>query len=70
MRRAKIINISRIEALIKAAPIPPIASHIVFGGIEPRMAEVIRTFEIGFAVQFCTPIPEAQFSASIKLVNE
>jgi hypothetical protein len=70
LRRGKIINISRIDALVKAALIPPIASHIVFGGIEPYEAEVTRTFEIGFMVQFCAPIPETRFSRSIKLLND
>jgi hypothetical protein len=68
-RRGKIINISRIDALIKAPVVPPIASHIIFGGDESYMAEVTRTFEIGFAVRFCTPIPEAAFSSSIKLLD-
>lgn len=69
-RKGKIINISRLDALIKAPVIPAIASHIVFGGIETYTAEVTRTFEIGFAVQFRPPIPELQFSASIKLLDE
>lgn len=70
VQKGKIINISHIDALIKAPVIPPIASHIVFGGIEPYAAEVTRTFEIGFAVQFRPPIPETRFSASIKLLDE
>lgn len=70
LRKGKIINISRLDALIKAPVIPPIASHIVFGGIETYTAEVTRTSEIGFAVQFRPPIPEIQFSASIRLLDE
>ncbi|MGB8278488.1 MAG: hypothetical protein WCF20_11245 [Methylovirgula sp.] len=70
MRKGKIINLSPSDALIKAAIIPPIATHIVFGGQQARVAEVTRTFEIGFAVQFCAPIPEEEFSAAIKFLDE
>lgn len=70
IRKGKIINISRFDALIKAPIIPPVASQIVFGGIEPYTGEITRTFEIGFAVDFRPPIPETQFSASIKLLDE
>jgi hypothetical protein len=69
LRKGKIINISRLDALIKAPVIPLMASRIIFGGMEPYTADVTRTFEIGFAVQFCPPIPENQFSASIKLLD-
>ncbi len=70
VRKGKIINVSPFDALIKAAIIPPIATYIVFGGQQARVAEVTRTFEIGFAVQFCAPIPEEEFSAAIKFLDE
>jgi hypothetical protein len=70
VRKGKIINVSPFDALIKAAIIPPTATHIVFGGKQARVAEVTRTFEIGFAVQFCAPIPEEEFSVSIKFLDE
>ena len=70
VRKGKIINISPFDALIKAPFIPPISTHIVFGGRQSRVAEVIRTFEIGFAVQFCEPIPENEFSAAMKFIDE
>lgn len=70
MRKGKIINVSPLDALIKAAIIPPIGTHIVFGGPHARVAEVMRTFEIGFAVQFCAPIPEEEFSPNIKFLDE
>lgn len=70
VRKGKIINVSPFDALIKAGSIPPIATHIVFGGPQSRVAEVTRTFEIGFAVQFCAPIPEEEFSTSIKFLDE
>lgn len=70
VRKGKIINISVCDALIKAAVVPPIGTHIVFAGRHSRVAEVMRTFEIGFAVQFAAPIPDAEFSPSIKFLDE
>jgi len=70
MRKGKIINVSPLDALIKAAIIPPIGTHIVFGGPQARVAEVTRTFEIGFSVQFSAPIPEHEFSPNIKFLDE
>lgn len=70
VRKGKIINVSPLDALIKAPIIPPVATHIVFGGPQSRVAEVTRTFEIGFAVQFCAPIPEEEFSPAIKFLDE
>lgn len=70
VRKGKIINVSPLDALIKAAIVPPIGTHIVFGGPQARVAEVTRTFEIGFAVQFAAPIPEEEFSPAIKFLDE
>jgi len=70
VRRGKIINISQIDALIKAPVIPPVGSQIVFSGRPTHAAEVTRSFEIGFAVKFCPPIPVEQFSAAIRLLDE
>jgi hypothetical protein len=69
-RKGKIINISVYDALIKAAVVPPVGAHIVFAGRHSRIAEVMRTFEIGFAVQFATPIPDVEFSPAIKFLDE
>lgn len=68
-RKGKIINVSPFDALIKAAVVPPVGSHIVFGGKDARVAEVTRTFEIGFAVEFSAPIPKEDFSPSIKFID-
>lgn len=70
LHKGKIINVSQVDALIKAPVIPPIATHIVFGGPRAHVAEVTRTFEIGFAVKFCTPIPPDEFSDAIKFIDQ
>lgn len=68
--KGKIINLSHIDALIKAPIIPPVGTHIVFSGPQRYMAEVTRSFEIGFAVKFRTAIPAEKFSAAIKFLDE
>ena len=70
LRKGKLVNMSRVDALIKAAILPPVATHIVFGGPRQYLAEVTRTFEIGFAIKFCPPIPSEEFSAAIKFSDE
>ncbi len=69
-RKGTIINVSQIDALIKSPIVPPVAAHIVFGGVRHYAAEVTRAFEIGFAVKFCPPIPDEEFSAAIKFLDE
>lgn len=69
LRKGTIINVSPIDALIKAPIIPPVGAHIVFCGANRYTAEVTRVFEIGFAVNFCPPIPAGQFSAAIRLID-
>lgn len=70
VRKGTVINVSQIDALIKAAVVPPIGSHIVFGGPQPYVAEVTRVFEIGFAVKFLPPIPDSDFSTAIRFLND
>jgi hypothetical protein len=65
LRKGKIVNVSRFDALIKATIIPPVASTVIFSGEPRRPAEVLRRFEIGFAVKFQQPIPADDFSADI-----
>ncbi|MHB8886756.1 MAG: hypothetical protein ACYC5H_17065 [Methylovirgula sp.] len=69
LRKGKIINISQIDALIKAPIIPAVGTQIVFGGPQHYEAEVTRSFEIGFAVKFCAPIPAEEFSSAIKFLD-
>jgi hypothetical protein len=70
LRKGLIINVSRIDALIKAPVVPPVGAQVAFAGPGHREARVSRAFEIGFAVNFCEPIPEGEFSASIKFLDE
>jgi hypothetical protein len=69
-RKGWIINVSRRDALIKAPVVPPVNARIVFAGRGHYEAEVNRAFEIGFAVNFLEPIPESEFSAAIKFLDE
>lgn len=68
-RKGTIINVSQVDALIKAPVVPPVGAHIVFSGPGRYAAEVTRVFEIGFAVSFSPPIPNGQFSAAIRLID-
>lgn len=70
LQKGWIINVSRVDALIKSAVVPPVASPIIFAGQGRREAHVTRAFEIGFAVDFREPIPDSEFSAAIKFLDE
>ena len=70
LRHGIIINISQVDALIKARIIPPLKSRITFRGSRRHLAEVTRTFEMGFAARFFNLIPSEDFSAAIKLSDE
>lgn len=70
LRKGTVINVSQVDALIKAPLIPPVGARIVFAGPGRYVAEVARKFEIGFAVNFCAPIPPEEFSAAIKLLDD
>jgi hypothetical protein len=70
VRRGRIINLSPVDALITAVMLPLVSSQIVFGGPNRYLAEVLRTFDIGFAAKFCPPIPSEEFSAAIRLFDE
>ncbi len=70
LRKGRLINVSQVDALITASILPPVAAHIVFNGPRRYLAEVTRTFEIGFAVRFCPPIPREEFSPAIKLSDK
>lgn len=62
LRNGTIVNLSQSDALIRASIIPPIPAIIVFRGPRRYAAEVTSTFEIGFVVHFCSPIPDIEFS--------
>jgi hypothetical protein len=67
LRKGTIVNLSQFDALIRAAAaiIPPVGSRIVLRGPEWHGAYVINSFEIGFMVKFCVPIPDERFSPAI-----
>lgn len=70
VRRGRIINLSRVDALISAVMLPLVSSRIVFDGPNRYPAEVLRTFDTGFAATFCPPIPPEEFSPGIRLIGE
>ena len=70
LRKGVIVNLSQADALIKARIIPPVKSRIVFRGSRRHLAEVMRTFEMGFVARFSDLIPVGEFSAAIKLSDE
>ncbi len=67
LRKGRLVNVSQVDALITTSALLPVATYIVFNGPRRYLAEVTRTFEIGFAVRFCPPIPREEFSPAIKL---
>lgn len=69
LRKGKIVNLSQIDVLIRTAIIPARDSRIIFQGSHHRLARVVRSFEIGFAAHFYTPIPESKFSSAISFIG-
>ncbi len=55
LREGTIVNISEDDALIRARIIPPERSRIFLRGTIQRAADVVRVFEIAFALKFVTP---------------
>ncbi len=70
MRRGVIVNMSPVDALIKARIVPPVRSRIMFSGARKQPADVLKSFEMGFAARFCTVIPAEEFSADMKLTDD
>lgn len=69
LRSGKIVNLSRIDALVRASALPPAPSIILFRGPRQYAAEITSTFEIGFMAKFCTPILPEEFSADMKFMD-
>jgi hypothetical protein len=71
LRTGTIVNLSQFDALIRASAtiIPPMGTRIVLRGPVWHGADVISTFEIGFMVKFCLPIPNDQFSAALRFTD-
>jgi hypothetical protein len=57
LREGTLVNISEDDALIRARIIPPERSRVVLRGTIQRAADVVRVFEIAFALKFLTPRP-------------
>jgi hypothetical protein len=55
LREGTIVNISDDDALIRARIIPPERSRIFLRGTIQRPADVVRVFEIAFALKFVSP---------------
>jgi hypothetical protein len=72
LRKGMIVNLSQFDALIRVSPaiMPPMGSRIVLRGPAWHGADVISTFEIGFMVKFCLPIPDDQFSPALKFTDD
>lgn len=67
--KAKLINISTRDALLRCGTLPDLGALLTFAGTGKYTAEVTRTFEIGFEVRFNPPIPDDQLSVKIKLID-
>lgn len=70
IRHGVIVTLTRTDALVKARIVPPVRARITFRGAQRQMAEVTRNFEMGFAAKFCTAIPAADFSPSLKFTDD
>lgn len=66
LRKALIVNLSQIDALLRATIIPPVGARIVFRGPRRYAAEVTSIFKIGFMVKFCDQLPVQEFTTAIK----
>jgi hypothetical protein len=70
LRQGTIVNLSQVDALIRSRIVPPLKSRIVLRGPRRHLAEVTRTFEMGFVVRFCAVIRPEEFSSAIKFSDE
>ncbi|QXX75891.1 hypothetical protein [Methylovirgula sp. HY1] len=66
LRQGVIVNLSQVDALIKARIVPPVNSRIIFRGSRRHQAEVTRTFEMGFAARFSNLISAEGLSDALK----
>lgn len=71
LRRGRIVNLSRFDALIRTAAsiTPPRGTGIVLRGSGWLGADVIISYEIGFVAKFCIPIREDHFSAALAFID-
>lgn len=70
LNKGTLVNISRLDALVKTRSLPELNSLITFSGRRQRRAHVIRCLESGFAALFVDPLVEQEFTADIVLADE
>jgi hypothetical protein len=70
LQKGSLINISRLDAMIKAQSLPELGSMITFCGRRQRKAHVIRQLETGFSALFVDPLGDQEFSLDISLCDE
>jgi hypothetical protein len=59
-----ILDVSRTGAALRASVKPPIGARVIIGSTR---AQVVRTFEDGFAISFARPIPIESFGPDLIL---
>jgi hypothetical protein len=70
LQKGSLINISRLDAMIKTQSLPELGSMIAFCGRRQRKAHVIRQLETGFSALFVDPLGDQEFSLNISLCDE
>jgi len=69
LRKGTIVNVSQIDALLRASIIPPLGAKIIFRGPRRYEAEVSNIFKIGFMVKFGTQLPVQDFNIALKFAD-
>jgi hypothetical protein len=70
LQKGSLINISRLDAMIKTQNLPEPGSMVTFCGRGQRKAHVIRQLETGFSALFVDPLSDREFSVDIFLCDE
>jgi hypothetical protein len=70
LQKGSLINISRLDAMIKTQSLPELGSMITFCGRRERKAHVIRQLETGFSALFVDPLSDQEFTLDIFLCEE
>lgn len=68
--KGTLINISRLDAVVKIGTRPELNSLITFCGRRQRKAHVIRRYQTGFSALFVDPLRDQEFSADIQLTDD
>jgi hypothetical protein len=70
LHKGSLINVSRLDAMIKTQTLPELNTLITFCGRRQRKAHVIRRLETGFSALFVDPLNDQEFSPDILLSDE